>query len=795
MAKLRQQRGTSYLVLSVALCLVYHADTYTHLARVLNHAVCVAEPDVFHAHLANGLRPQFPDYPCTAQPSDSPTRQQLLYLLVRSYASHAAYLKPPVLSPSEAWCFVSVIFTWLFTFAILLPPLRRRLSARIQLVWLAANLVNDLFTPSLCWGLLHTAPPSFVRHYTPVLCESLGYTALVGLPPWFVYSVAAIVTTSLSIITTLLLRNGLADKVPYNLASLWVRQIITLAAVLAFTALRGQIWRRLLHLVTSARWFKWLPLSGAPQTLMEGSHGKALVLPPRPPPPAMLRPRKMPRSRWASWSWPPWITSFFRAATVSLSFSKQDSSRNRPPLSPATALRRRLDSEPPAELSPSPIAREGVGAEARAVARPIRRRGPSSSQQMLYRQENERLSEQGNIAPLVARGGGDGGGDGGGGGGGDGGADGGGGGGGDGGADGGGSDRVKSWGGQQLLVESVESRAQGRGCCGEEQQLQQLPAALLQPRLELRTRLQLRPRLPLSEAVRTTTSGLQPHRLMPSQCAPPPTEAPVQPLCGGPQQHRFDPSQPLQPLQLDQHPSGLLRLSVDATARREPAISAAAAAAAAAVATAAGGAVTTHVSEEANRDGTSGHVHHLGVDLATLASSPDQPPTPSPPSAVTAANSMKSDAWPPPVPYRPSPVRPGNTIFPDPRASLQSLLPPPPPPLPPPAAGSKPPPITIDGLRAMVAAARSAPYCPDPWVHMTRVHLRLPGMAAAELPAGWREEMLMKLSRTLPSECAVISITAFDGSSSGSDPQPSATSAAATAGVSAAGVTAQVTNN
>ncbi|GLI65427.1 hypothetical protein VaNZ11_008998 [Volvox africanus] len=838
MAKLRQERGTSYLVLSVALCLVYHADTYTHLARVLNHAVCVVEPDIFHAHLAKGLRSQFPDYPCTAQPPDSPTRQQLLYLLVRSYASHAAYLKPPVLSPSEAWCFVSVILTWLFTFAILLPPLRRRLSARIQLVWLAANLANDLFTPPLCWALLHTAPPSFIRHYTPVMCEALGYTVLFGLPPWFVYSIAAIVTTSLSIITTLLLRHGLVDKVPFNLPSLWVRQIITLAAVLAFTALREQIWRRLLCPVTSAGWFKWSPLSGAPQTLIEGSQGKALVMPPCPPPPAMLRPRTVPRSWWASWSWAPWTTSSLRAATVSLSSSKQGSSGNLPSLSPAASLQRQLDSEPPAKFSPSPTAREDVGAEARGAARPLRRRGPSSKlQQLLCRQENERLDEQGLIAQLVARGGGGSGGGSSGGGddsggrkdgnsnddvsawwpmlksynrawlaGGECGMDGPGcrtgdgdegsssSGGGRGGGSGGGSGGVKSWGGQQLLSEPAGSGAQGWGCCGGKRQLRQLPPALLQPPLELQPRLQLHPRLPPEEACRMKTTGLQPHPLVPPQCLLPSIEAPVRPACAGPQQYRLDPVQQPQP---DQHPSGLLRLSVDAFARSEPAISAAAAAAA--VATAVGGAVTAAASEEANRDGTAGE--HLRVRLTTLATSADQLARPPPPPSGAAANSIGPDAWSPPMQYRPSLVRPGNTIFPDPPASVQSLLPPPPPPLSPPpspsAAKSKPPPITIDRLQAMVAAARSAPYCPDPWVRMTRVHLRIPDMAAAELPAGWLQDMLMKLSRTLQPDCTLVSITAFDGSSSGSGPQPSAASAAATAGVSAAEVmdAAQFNNN
>ncbi|GIM04272.1 hypothetical protein Vretimale_8852 [Volvox reticuliferus] len=726
MAKLKQEQGTSYLVHSVILCLVYHADTYTHLARILNRAVCVAEPDVFHAHLAKGLRPQFPDYPCTALPSDVPTRQQLLYLLVRSYASQAAYLKPPVLSPPEAWCFVSVVLTWLFTFAILLPPLRRRLSARIQVAWLFTNMANDLFTPSFCWGIMHTAPPSCIYHYTPVMCEALGYTVLVGLPPWFIYSVAVIVTASLSIITTLLVRHGLADEVPYKLPSLWVRHIITLAAVLAFTAFRGQIWRRLLRPMAQMGWFKRAPLSGVTQALMD-SQGKALVMPPRPPPPAMQL-MMSPQSRWVSWCWLPWTTCSRRGAAVK-QFPSRESFSHVPPPAMATVLQGQRDLEPPEEVSPSPVIREGFAGEARELATPLRRRGCSSSQQLFHQQQSERLEEHGLRTPLVARGGtnegssnddvntfksrssawlalcgrrvdGDwrrAGSDG------------------EGGSGISGRSGGNMWGPQQLLSKSVASEVQSRGCCEGKQQLRQLPPALRQPPLEPQPRLQLRSRVLPEEAVGVATSGLDPSRLAHPHGALPSAEPPVRPVCAGSQEYRMN---SLQQLHLDPEPSGLFRRLADATSS---------------------GDATAHSCGEVNRVGTTSE--HLGAYLATLRSA-DQLSR-SPPSSSTAANSTRADAWSPPSQYGPSTVRPGSMSFTDPPAFFGSSSEPPPP-----ATESKPAPITIDRLRAIVAAARAAPYCPNPRVHLTRLHLCLPGMATAELPAGWREEMLRQLSRT-----------------------------------------------
>ncbi|GLC65652.1 hypothetical protein PLESTF_000325500 [Pleodorina starrii] len=249
--KLKSRQGwTALLVQSVTLCLLYHADTFTHLARVLNHSSCAPEPDAFHAHLAAGLRAQFPDFPCADRPTDSPTPKQLLYLLARSYATHAAYFKPPVLSLPESWCSINVVLTWLYTAALVVPPLRRRLSPSLQAAWLNACLLNDLFVPSICWGLLGSAPPSCVPHYTPSTCEALGYTALVGLPAWMVYLIAVYVTGSLSVVSLLLAKHGLVDQVPYSLPSLWVRQVITVVAVVAFTSLRGRIWSALLRMMT-----------------------------------------------------------------------------------------------------------------------------------------------------------------------------------------------------------------------------------------------------------------------------------------------------------------------------------------------------------------------------------------------------------------------------------------------------------------------------------------------------------------------------------------------------------------
>ncbi|EFJ44595.1 hypothetical protein VOLCADRAFT_106370 [Volvox carteri f. nagariensis] len=254
----RSQEGprTTYLVQTLALCFVYHADTFTHIARLLNHAVCVAQPsEPFHARLGPGLRNQFPDYPCpsaavsTAAASGPPNRQQLRYLLARPFASHAAYLLPPLLSVSEAWCLVSLFLTWSYTVVLLLPPLRRRLRAapRLQLGWLLANVVNDTIVPPLCWGLMTVwragglaggstapspspSPPSSVFHYTPVVCEALGYAAFLGLPPWFVHVLAVITSASLWMITTLLVRHGLVEQVPYSLSGLWQRQQASTAA-------------------------------------------------------------------------------------------------------------------------------------------------------------------------------------------------------------------------------------------------------------------------------------------------------------------------------------------------------------------------------------------------------------------------------------------------------------------------------------------------------------------------------------------------------------------------------------
>lgn len=159
-----------------------HSDTFMHLARILNHAICISPPDAFHRHLADGLRAQFPDYPCLAHsPGNNPNLQQLLYVVSSTYATHAAYLKPPVLSLPEAWCFISVILTWSYTAALLLPPLRQRLTPSMQLAWLSANVINDMLIPPLAWGLFRGAPPSFVRHYLPTTIEALAYVGFIGV--------------------------------------------------------------------------------------------------------------------------------------------------------------------------------------------------------------------------------------------------------------------------------------------------------------------------------------------------------------------------------------------------------------------------------------------------------------------------------------------------------------------------------------------------------------------------------------------------------------------------------------
>ncbi len=135
-----------------------------------------ARPEAFHDHL-NPLAEQFPHYPCS-----SPDHHRLLHLLRHSYATHAAYLRPPIFCWAEAWCFASVLLSWIQTVALLLLPRARR-SATWQLLWLGACVGAELLLPSASLLLLRTPPPSFLYHYPPVMLEVLVYSALLGVRP------------------------------------------------------------------------------------------------------------------------------------------------------------------------------------------------------------------------------------------------------------------------------------------------------------------------------------------------------------------------------------------------------------------------------------------------------------------------------------------------------------------------------------------------------------------------------------------------------------------------------------
>lgn len=166
-------RGSgAFLVHTAMLQLLYHLDTYTTLASLLDNVAC-DDTAALLPHLAP-LAARFPAYPCSA-----PLRSRLAHLVLRSWDAHAAYFAPPLLSWAEAWLAATLWGSVLMTSALLLSPVCRR-SSRAQLAYIAATAAAELFLPvaSLLAG---TPPPSYLRQYLPDVPGFVAVGALMGV--------------------------------------------------------------------------------------------------------------------------------------------------------------------------------------------------------------------------------------------------------------------------------------------------------------------------------------------------------------------------------------------------------------------------------------------------------------------------------------------------------------------------------------------------------------------------------------------------------------------------------------